>query len=513
MSFGQLAHALGDYANAQAAQAAFAAANANGVLGFYGTTTTQIFDGGGFTSQGNGAINPSFNPTTNTIIIPAQADAPTNSVQNAFISEAPSNSVVNLVDNGFDLIVAGNQTSGVQINVTNLAAPGASIDTIVGGSVADSFSMTGRGLILAGSGHETVWLNSADDTIYGGGNTNATSNVSHMTYFGESGVNSATSHDTVNGSTFGGDTVQFFAGDNSYYGHATTGSDTIYTGAGKDLVDLGGSSGNDSVWGTQQASFGSTIYGGSGHDNIQVFTGNNDIFGATTGGMDTVYLGAGSDSFAGRTGADKVHIGTTATNITQTIVGGTSTNVFTDDTATVGSTDHRRLYAGHPGQRPDRRSQERHDPLQRWLREYHLIAVTSQMHAARFFARRFSLTVGVKEGLSFGRESVMPFWVERPRAPTGMAECRSFLFTTTFPHSSAISRPCSRRIPPIGWRRSERRPRGISPASNCIATRCRRSTCRRRIPSPGASTSSAGARPRCCSCSPGCGNRDLSPTW
>ena len=38
--------------------------------------------------------------------------------------------------------------------------------------------------------------------------------------------------------------------------------------------------------------------------------------------MDTVYLGSGSDSFAGGAGADTVHVGTTATNITQTIVGG-----------------------------------------------------------------------------------------------------------------------------------------------------------------------------------------------
>ena len=82
-------------------------------------------------------------------------------------------------------------------------------------------------------------LYSTGDTIYGGGNTNATSNASDMTYWGESGENSATSHDTVNGSTFGGDTVQFFAGDNYYYGHGA-GSDSIYTGAGATYTGTAG---------------------------------------------------------------------------------------------------------------------------------------------------------------------------------------------------------------------------------------------------------------------------------
>lgn len=290
------------------------------------TAPVQIYDGSAFVGVG-GATIPTGDATTGYNI--------TSTTGNVFISEAPAGTQVTINDQGYDLIVAGNTSATINVNHAGNIGISGLIDTLVGGSGRDALAVhSGNNLLLAGDGLDTLWAGSGRDTLYGGGHSQLNTGTGVSDIYGVQG-NFALASDTINASG-SGNAIQVFQGDNYVYGTGS-GSDTIYTGAGKDDVDLTGttSAGQAFVYGAggigstvPSGSSSTTVYSGAGSDNVQFFGGNNVAFGGT--GSDSVYLGVGSDLFIGKTGVDKVFLDSLASGGgAATIIGGTNTTVLT----------------------------------------------------------------------------------------------------------------------------------------------------------------------------------------
>jgi Ca2+-binding RTX toxin-like protein len=295
------------------------------------TAPVQIYDGTAFVGVG-GATIPTGDATTGFNIA--------STTGNIFLSEAPSGTQVTINDQGYDLIVSGNTSALINVNHSGNIGSAGNIDTLVGGAGRDGLAVhSGNNLLLAGNGLDTLWAGTGNDTLYGGGHSQLNTGSGISAIYGVQG-NFANASDTINASG-SGNAIQVFQGNNYVYATGS-GSDTIYTGAGNDDVDLSGdqSGARAFVYGAggtgstvPAGSSSTTVYAGAGSDNVQFFGGNNVAFGGT--GSDSVYLGVGSDLFIGKTGVDKVFLDSLASGGgAATIIGGTNTTVL----ASVGDT-------------------------------------------------------------------------------------------------------------------------------------------------------------------------------
>ena len=250
---------------------------------------------------------------------------------------------------------------------------GAFHDTILGGSGPNQFldGHAGHQSITGGNaGNETIW-GALTDTVRGGSGGNETiDGVAGETVIGSSGanvfINATSGNESVLGGNAGNDLIWTAAGDTIHGGsnNETVGGVagvTMLGGSGGDqFFDasqghqsvLGGSGGNETIWGAATDTItggsggnetiggvsGETILGGSGANIfINATGGNQSIVGGTAGNM-TVWAGAG-DTIRG--GSDNETIGGVPNG---TVIGGSGGNTFID-----GSQGHQSILGGSGG--------------------------------------------------------------------------------------------------------------------------------------------------------------------
>ena len=184
-------------------------------------------------------------------------------------------------------------------------------DIMDGGEGADSLGGgLGNDLLIGGSDNDLIFANLGNDSVYGGsgsdtidgGAGNDVINGQGGTDFLEGGadddfVDGGSSFDIVYGddslgNTTGNDTVVGGAQNDSVFGGA--GNDFLFGGGGNDTLD--GGLGDDTIFG--QAG-NDLVRGGGGVDVLNWSGDGNDIF-ESTGGQETVVVGAtnGSDTYA-----------------------------------------------------------------------------------------------------------------------------------------------------------------------------------------------------------------------
>ncbi|HEX7641975.1 MAG TPA: calcium-binding protein [Burkholderiaceae bacterium] len=247
-------------------------------------------------------------------------------ISNDTITVTGSNSVV--VGNGTRAIIeAGAQNNGGNTAYADTQIPLATAltntQTQAATSGAGSFLYTQNGnntlvggsendTILTGTGNNLVIMGSGSSTYVGG--VDVTSALS--------GWAVAASDYTYNNGQISSSAVQFAATAapaSNYYGNTFLnssgltnavggGNDTIYGGAGQNTYVL--SNGNNYL---DAGSGADTIYSGTGQDTIFAGSGNDVIYGAggasyinTESGNDTVYLDGGQNTVYGGTGNDTI---------------------------------------------------------------------------------------------------------------------------------------------------------------------------------------------------------------
>ncbi len=250
---------------------------------------------------------------------------------------------------------------------------GAVGDTILGGSGANQFldGHLGHQSITGGTaGNEMIW-GAATDTVRGGGGGNETiAGVPGETTFGSSGanvfINATGGNQSVLGGSAGNDSVWTAAGDTIHGGgnNATvggvagvtmvggTGGNQFFDASQGHQSVLGGSGGNETIWGALTDTItggnggnetiggvsGETILGGSGANIfVAAMNGNMSVVGGSAGNM-TVWAGAG-DTIRG--GSDNETIGGVQND---TVIGGNGGNQFID-----GSQGHQSILGGSGG--------------------------------------------------------------------------------------------------------------------------------------------------------------------
>jgi Ca2+-binding RTX toxin-like protein len=250
---------------------------------------------------------------------------------------------------------------------------GAIGDTIQGGSGPNQFldGHVGHQSITGGSaGNETIW-GAATDTVRGGSGGNETiAGVSGETTFGSTGanvfINATGGNQSVLGGSAGNDSVWTAAGDTIHGGSNNetvggvagvtmiggTGGDQFFDASQGHQSILGGSGGNETIWGAATDTItggsggnetiggvsGETVLGGSGANVFFNATGGNQsIVGGSAGNM-TVWSGAG-DTIRG--GSDNETIGGVPND---TVIGGSGANSFID-----GSQGHQSILGGTGG--------------------------------------------------------------------------------------------------------------------------------------------------------------------
>jgi hypothetical protein len=200
----------------------------------------------------------------------------------------------------------------------NETIDGVAGDTIIGSSGANVFinATSGNESVLGGNaGNDSIWT-AAGDTIHGGNNNETVGGVAGVTMLGGSGgdqfFDASQGHQSVLGGSGGNETI---------WGAAT---DTV----------RGGSGGNETIGGVA----GDTIFGGSGANIfINATGGSQSIVGGTAGNL-TVWAGAG-DTIRG--GSDNETIGGVPND---TVIGGSGGNQFID-----GSQGHQSITGGTGG--------------------------------------------------------------------------------------------------------------------------------------------------------------------
>jgi hypothetical protein len=273
-----------------------------------------------------------------------------------------------LVDSGANggnnLIVLGDGSESIG---------GAIGDTILGGSGPNQFldGHLGHQSITGGTaGNETIW-GAATDTVRGGNGGNETiAGVSGETIFGSTGanvfINATGGNQSVLGGSAGNDSVWTGAGDTIHGGsnNATvggvagvtmiggTGGNQFFDASQGHQSVLGGSGGNETIWGALTDTItggsggnetiggvsGETILGGSGANVfIAAMNGNMSIVGGAAGN-ESVWAGAG-DTIRG--GSDNETIGGVPND---TVIGGSGGNEFID-----GSLGHQSILGGSGG--------------------------------------------------------------------------------------------------------------------------------------------------------------------
>src|SRR6266550_1717638 len=250
---------------------------------------------------------------------------------------------------------------------------GAVGDTILGGSGANQFldGHLGHQSITGGTaGNEMIW-GAATDTVRGGSGGNETiAGVPGETTFGSSGanvfINATGGNQSVLGGSAGNDSVWTAAGDTIHGGgnNATvggvagvtmvggTGGNQFFDASQGHQSVLGGSGGNETIWGALTDTItggnggnetiggvsGETILGGSGANIlVAAMKGNMSVVGGSAGNM-TVWAGAG-DTIRG--GSDNETIGGVQND---TVIGGNGGNQFID-----GSQGHQSILGGTGG--------------------------------------------------------------------------------------------------------------------------------------------------------------------
>ncbi len=250
---------------------------------------------------------------------------------------------------------------------------GAIGDTIIGGNGANQFldGHLGHQSITGGSaGNETIW-GALTDTVRGGSGGNETiGGVAGETIFGSSGanvfINATGGNQSVRGGSAGNDSVWTAAGDTIHGGgnNATvggvagvtmvggTGGNQFFDASQGHQSVLGGSGGNETIWGAATDTItggnggnetiggvsGETILGGSGANIfVAAMNGNMSVVGGSAGNM-TVWAGAG-DTIRG--GSDNETIGGVPND---TVIGGNGGNQFID-----GSQGHQSILGGSGG--------------------------------------------------------------------------------------------------------------------------------------------------------------------
>src|SRR5205814_5777451 len=184
---------------------------------------------------------------------------------------------------------------------------GAIGDTIQGGSGPNQFldGHLGHQSIIGGTaGNETIW-GAATDTVRGGTGGNETiAGVAGETIFGSNGANVFINATGGNQSVLGG----------------SAGNDSIWTGAGDTIH---GGSNNETVGGVA----GVMMIGGSGGDEFfDASQGHQSVLGGS-GGNETIW-GAPTDSVRGGSGGDETIAGVPG----ETIFGSSGANVFINAT-------------------------------------------------------------------------------------------------------------------------------------------------------------------------------------
>src|SRR5437762_575786 len=250
---------------------------------------------------------------------------------------------------------------------------GAIGDTIQGGSGPNQFldGHLGHQSITGGTaGNETIW-GAATDTVRGGSGGNETiAGVPGETTFGSSGanvfINATGGNQSVRGGSAGNDSIWTAAGDTI---HGGSNNETVGGVAGVTMIGgtggnqffdasqghqsvLGGSGGNETIWGAATDTItggnggnetiggvsGETILGGSGANMfVAAMNGNMSILGGTAGN-ESVWAGAG-DTIRG--GSDNETIGGVPND---TVIGGNGGNQFID-----GSQGHQSILGGTGG--------------------------------------------------------------------------------------------------------------------------------------------------------------------
>jgi len=151
-------------------------------------------------------------------------------------------------------------------------------------------------------------VNSGDDTIYGGDDSDA--------------INGGLGADNLYGG-LGNDTLHGNEDNDFVYGDE--GADNIFGDAGDDTVD--GGDGNDTVQGNAGAD---SVLGGAGDDKLYGQADNDQLFGGD--GNDLMDGGAGADAFDGNDGFDTVTYRAAAGGIRVDVDGNTDTGVAIGDT-------------------------------------------------------------------------------------------------------------------------------------------------------------------------------------
>ena len=216
---------------------------------------------------------------------------------------------------------------------------GAVGDTILGGSGANQFldGHLGHQSITGGTaGNEMIW-GAATDTVRGGGGNETIAGVPGETTFGSSGanvfINATGGNQSVLGGSAGNDSVWTAAGDTIHGGgnNATvggiagvtmvggTGGNQFFDASQGHQSVLGGSGGNETIWGAAT----DTITGGSaGNETIGGVAGESVTGGAANtvidasagsqwialGGGNSTVSGGAHDTILGSSGSGSAHI-------------------------------------------------------------------------------------------------------------------------------------------------------------------------------------------------------------
>lgn len=230
-------------------------------------------------------------------------------------------------NDGNDTVFAGNGDDLIQGQRGN--------DTLFGESGADSFELSssaGADAIFGGSGgtdNDRIRFVSASDVSV------TFSDAEDGTYTQNAGATTGTFDDI--------EAIETSSGNDTIDASASSADQTIISGAGEDVVT--GGAGNDS------------ILGGLGRDSIDAGAGDDRVSdeNATVAGFvtspDTIFLGAGNDTFIGTGGGgpdqDTIYGGAGNDTITtrqsfDTVFGGDGDDVIstTDETATFGDQLH-----------------------------------------------------------------------------------------------------------------------------------------------------------------------------
>jgi len=174
------------------------------------------------------------------------------------------------------------------------------------GAGMNAFALTASDTLTGGMGFDTLSSGSEHATFYGA-QYDLQTGVSGDTLIG--GMSTGAS-DTLYGGA-GNDLLAVSHGNNVL--HGTVGFDTLQGGDGLDTLYGGGhselhaGSGGNFLYGGYSSTAMDTLYGGAGNDTLAVYQGNNQLH--AFGGNDTLSSGTGNDTLFGSTGDDTFVIG------------------------------------------------------------------------------------------------------------------------------------------------------------------------------------------------------------